>query len=477
MRSLRARFILSHVLPLLVVIPLVGVALTYLLETQVLLAGLSNELERQAMLVAAVASDYPQIWFDPAQAQAFTARIGARLTAKVMLLDADGALLASTDGADQPSLGQELEIPGFREVLLSGAVVRVDYGEQPGTGAAEVLVPVTIGGRVAGVIRLTDPLSSVYERFPRTRTFIAWVLAGGLAVGIGMGWFLAVDLERPLRRTTQAISLMAGGRPLVALPEQGPHEIRLLLRAFNTLAEQLQGMEKARRRLLANLVHELGRPLGALLSAIQALVGGAEEDPAVRQELLEGMDAEVRRMQHLLDDLTHLYDQALGPLELDRRPTALHAWLVQVLGPWREAAQDKGLHWQADFSADLPALEIDPDRLAQALGNVVSNAIKYTLPGGEVRVSAEVNDSEVTIRVRDSGPGIAPEEQERIFAPFYRGPADRRFPQGMGLGLSIARDLVAAHGGRIEVQSTPGTGSTFTISLPHWSTGEERRTN
>lgn len=182
-------------------------------------------------------------------------------------------------------------------------------------------------------------------------------------------------------------------------------------------------------------------------------------------------------MQHLLDDLTHLYDQALGPLELDRRPTALHAWLMQVLGPWREAAQDKGLHWHADFSADLPALEIDPDRLAQALGNVVSNAIKYTPPGGEVGLSAGADESEVWVRVRDSGPGIAPEEQERIFAPFYRGPADRRFPQGMGLGLSIAQDLVAAHGGRIEVQSTLGAGSTFTISLPRRSTGGERPTD
>jgi two-component system sensor histidine kinase BaeS len=316
------------------------------------------------------------------------------------------------------------------------------------------------------VIRLADPLSSVYERFPRTRTLIKWVLVAGLMVGIGIGWFLAIDLARPLRQATRAISQMAGGHPLAVLPEQGPEEVRLLLRAFNTLATQLQGLERARQRLLANLVHELGRPLGALLSAIQALVGGAEEDPAVRQELLEGMEGEIRRMRHLLDDLTRLYDQTLGPLELDCKPTALYPWLAQVLSPWREAAQDKELRWRTDLPTDLPTLEIDPDRLAQALGNVVSNAIKYTSPGGEVGLSAGVDGAGIWIRVRDSGPGMEPEDQERIFTPFYRGPAGRRFPQGMGLGLSIARDLVTAHGGRIEVQSTPGAGSTFTIWLP-----------
>jgi two-component system sensor histidine kinase BaeS len=475
MRSLRTRLILSHILPLLVVIPLVGVALAYLLETQVLLAGLSNELERQAMLVAAVATDYPQIWYDPLEAQAFVARIEELLPAQVILLDAKGVLLASTDAADQALLGQQLEIPGFREVLFSRAVVRVNYGEEPGTGAAEVLVPVIINQQIVGVIRLTDPLSSVYERFPRTRTFIKWMLVGGLVIGIGIGWFLAVDLERPLRRATQAIFQMASGQPVAVLPEQGPKEIRLLLRAFNTLTERLQNMERARDRLLANLIHELGRPLGALLSAIQALAGGAEEDPAIRQELLEGMDAEVRRMRRLLDDLIHVHDRTLAPLQLDRKPTVLHPWLVQILGPWREAAQDKGLRWQTNILTDLPTLEIDPDRLAQALGNVVSNAIKYTPPGGEVGLSAGIEDTEVWIRVRDSGPGIAPEDQERIFIPFYRGPADRRFPQGMGLGLSIARELVIAHGGCIEVQSTLRAGSAFTIWLPCKASGRERR--
>jgi two-component system sensor histidine kinase BaeS len=466
MRSLRARLILSHVLPLLVVIPLVGITLAYLFETQVLLAGLSDELEREAALVAAVASDYPQIWFDPELAQAFTARIGERLAGQVMLLSADGTLLASTDPADQEQLGQQLDVPGFREALLTGRAVRVDYGERPGTGAAEALVPVFINGQPAGVIRLTDPLSSVYARFPRTRTFIVWVMVAGLVVGVGMGWLLAVGLERPLRRATGAITLMAEGQPLALLPEQGPREVRLLLRAFNTLAEQLQNMEKARRRLLANLVHELGRPLGALLSAVQALSGGADEDVALRRELVGGMEAEIKRMQRLVDELTHLYDQALGPLELDRRPTALSPWLTQIVAPWREAAQNKRLRWHTDLAADLPTIEIDPDRLAQALENVVSNAVKFTPPGGEVAVSAGVEAGEVRICVRDSGPGIPPEEQARVFTPFYRGSVGRRFSQGMGLGLSIARDLVDAHGGRITLESIPGQGSAFTVHLP-----------
>jgi two-component system, OmpR family, sensor histidine kinase BaeS len=465
-RTLRARLTLSHVLPLLIVIPLVGIALTYLLETQVLLAELSNELERQAMLVASLVTTYPQVWSDPATSQEFVARIGERLSARLTLFDTAGTVLATTDPTEQNSVGQHQEVPGMQEVLLSGSAVRVEHGQERGIGAAEVLVPVAIGPRVVGVIRLADPLSSVYERFPKTRTFIIWVLVGGLAVGSVVGWLLALDLERPLRRTTRAIAAMAGGQPLEALKEQGPEEVRLLVRAFNTLTAQLRSLEKARQRLLANLVHELGRPLGALLSAIQALARGAEEDSAMRHELLAGMEAEVRRTERLLEDLTCLYDQALGPLEMDLKPTPLKPWLTEVLGPWREVAQTKELLWQLELPAELPTAEIDSDRLAQALGNIVSNAIKYTPSGGQISISAGADDQNLFICVRDTGTGIAPEEQERIFAPHYRGPAQRRFPQGMGLGLSIARDLVGAHSGHIELQSTVGLGSAFTIWLP-----------
>ncbi len=210
-------------------------------------------------------------------------------------------------------------------------------------------------------------------------------------------------------------------------------------------------------------MHELGRPLGALYSALDALDRGAEQDEVMRRELLDGMKREVKSLRRLVADLGHLHDQVLGTLDLNRRVVDMSVWLSETLAPWREAAQRRHLEWVVDVPADLPSAEVDPDRLAQALGNLLSNAIKYTRLGGIVSVKAGMRDQELWICVEDTGPGIAPDEQDRVFNPFYRGRAAGRFPQGMGLGLAIARDLIVAHEGRLELESTPGKGSRFTI--------------
>jgi signal transduction histidine kinase len=178
------------------------------------------------------------------------------------------------------------------------------------------------------------------------------------------------------------------------------------------------------------------------------------------------MDDEAARLQHLLEELAHLHDQVLGTLELEYQPLELSDWLPKVLRPWQEAANDKHLTWQTDIPADLPEISADPTRLASVVENLVSNAIKYTHSGGIVSISAWVEGDEILIRVKDNGSGIAEEEQQKVFEPFFRGNQGRRFKQGMGLGLSIARDLVEAHGGRITLESAPGEGSRFTINLP-----------
>jgi signal transduction histidine kinase len=259
---------------------------------------------------------------------------------------------------------------------------------------------------------------------------------------------------------------LAYGESHEELNEQGPEEIRGLMRAVNILVGRLHSLELARRQLLANLVHELGRPLGALRSAIQALAKGAGSDPQLLSELTTGMDEETIRLQRLLEDLAHLHDQVLGSLELNREAVELSEWLPKVLLPWQEAAAEKHLIWDVQVPPRLPVLQIDQVRFAQVIGNLASNAIKYTPSGGRVQISAGQEDQQAWIRVSDSGPGISEEEQKKIFLPFYRGDQGRRFKQGMGLGLSIAHDLTVAHGGRLEVESKPGSGSTFTVWLP-----------
>jgi signal transduction histidine kinase len=437
----------------------------YVLESQVMLENLAITLETQALLVAGMVSGHGELWQDDAQAKSFVTTIETHVHARVTLVDLNQAVVSSSDSQDRR--GQPLNLHGWSDVLAGQNVVRKPRTWLVYKEGVDVLVPVyDAHEQMVGVVRLSYLVDSLGERFARHRTLIAAVVIGGLVLGVVTGSVLAANLERPLRRVTQAVSQLSDGQRSESLAERGPNEIRMLVRAVNVLVERLQSLEQARRKLLANLVHELGRPLGAFHSAIQALLRGADEDVTVRRDLLVGMGQEVNRLQRLLDDLAMLHDRALGPLELDLRPTKLSEWLMQTLGPWREAARAKGLHWQADVPLSLPTIEIDPDRLGQALGNLLSNAIKYASSGDRVSVRAGVEEDAVWIRVSDTGPGIKAEDQARIFEPLYRAQADRRFPQGMGLGLSIAHDLVIAHGGRLEVESAVGEGSEFTIWVP-----------
>lgn len=476
LRTLRGRFILSHVLPLLVIVPLMGIALVYVLETRILLPSIVDELTGDAALIAEITSYDPETWHEPARAQAVLDRLGSMLTVRVMFLDPTGQLLASSDPLDGERLDQVLARPDLAKVQAGEISVHTEYSSRLHSEVADVWAP-AIGsdGQVIGVIRLTHRLATVYEDFVRLRYLIAGVLATGLLLGSGVGLVLALNLERPLQRVTEAVFQLASGQRLTSLPERGPTETRRLLRAVNTLAERLRGLEEARRKLLANLVHELGRPLGALSSTIHALRSGAGEDAELRDELLTGMAMETQHLQRLLDDLAQLHEQVLGILELDRQPISLSKWLPPTLAAWREAAFDKGVEWQTAIATDLPTLEVDPDRLGQCLGNLISNAIKYTPPAGTVTVAAGTTDDMAWVKVQDTGPGISLEKQEHIFTPFYRGQSNGRFAQGMGLGLSIARDLLVAHGGRLAVESTPGEGTTFTCWLPLKATGVIRR--
>ena len=460
-RSLRNRLILSHILPALIIIPLMGAAMVYVLETRLLLPIIYKNLAKEATLMAEITRNQSAFWQDAEIAQALVDGVDPYLSGRLSLVALDGRILASSDPANGIPGTQVVDLPDL-DVVSQGEVVEFQRGT-----LAEVFTPVIdLQGRPIGILRMTTRVVTISDQVYQLRYLLGAVLLFGVLAGIGLGSYLALGINRPIQRVTSSIQDLADGHWHDHLEEQGPEEMRTLSRAVNALVDQLNSLEKARRQLLANLVHELGRPLGAVRSAIQAMLMGADKDPKLSRDLLTGMESETARLQRLLEDLAELHAQVLGKLELNRSPVQPEGWLTYILYAWKAAAREKGLTWSAQVPSDLPAIMMDPDRMAQAVGNLLSNAIKFTPTRGSVSIAVQQDAGQLFIQVEDTGPGIPADEQSKIFQPFYRGAHGRRIVQGMGLGLSIARDIVSAHGGEIELESQAGAGSRFTLRVP-----------
>lgn len=447
MRTLRSRFILTHILPTLLIVPLASILLLYLIETQYLLDNLRVTLETQAAQFALQTVPTSDIDANTSQ-RFFLVQVSQATSSNLYLIDC------------------QLDTPDDREASLC-------LGNLPDNGISIEFQGLISSREIDLDPQFAEHVDQILEAAAEQVILLRRLFLSGLLLqllcGILIGAYLAGRTARPITEATTAVTEIAQHERVEPIPEKGAREIRSLAHSVNQLSAELQHLEETRRHLLANLVHELGRPLGAMLAAVHVLRDGADEDQELRQELLQGIEEHIQIMQPLLEDLAQLGGQVLGTRELNLQPTALSEWLPPLLLPWRASAQAKGLQWQAEVAANLPTLAIDADRLAQAIGNLLSNAVKYTPAGGLVNFTAVAQNNHVLLTVSDSGPGIAAAEQANIFDPFYRSSRQTRFPQGMGLGLTIARDLVEAHHGSLTLTSHEGEGSQFIIKLPFTS--------
>jgi len=232
-------------------------------------------------------------------------------------------------------------------------------------------------------------------------------------------------------------------------------------------------LETVRRDFVSNVSHELRTPLASLKALTETLQEGALSDPPAAQRFLSQMDDEIDNLTQMVQELLELSRIESGKVPLQKKKVTPFEVIEPALQRMTLQAQRSDLTLSVDCPDDLPQIEVDSSRLQQVLVNLIHNAIKFTLPGGSIRVSAQSREKEIVFCVKDSGVGIAPDDLSRIFERFYK--ADRaRSSGGTGLGLSICRHLVEAHGGRIWVESRPGEGSSFYFSIPLFTQKNDR---
>ncbi|MFF8955766.1 sensor histidine kinase [Streptomyces sp. NPDC014894] len=312
-----------------------------------------------------------------------------------------------------------------------------------------------------------------FDLSPKNTARIVGVAALVLALTVGATLLAATRLVRPLRALTGAAQRMKDGESIEPVPVAGDNEVGRLAAAFNDMTAHRAALEAQRRAMVSDVAHELRTPLSNIRGWLEGAQDGiAEPDEAFVSSLLE----EAVQLQHIIDDLQDLAEADAGALRLHPEPIPVAELLAQVAAAHQGRAESAGVTLAA--APDTPALVLtaDPVRLRQAVGNLVSNAVRHTPPGGTVTLRAYPSgDHWLALEVADTGHGIAPDDLPHVFDRFWRADKSRnRRTGGSGLGLAIVRKLMEAHGGSVHVTSPPTQGTTFTLHLPtspHPTTG------
>ncbi len=378
----------------------------------------------------------------------------------------------------QAALDQADPISGRRLIVtdLDGKVVG-DSHQGPAaplapSGAGASTVPIVVNGRRVGSLAVAPGrLPRAFQEPAADRVASAvnqslvWT---GLAAAAG-GVFLVCLLSRRVLSPVQALSAAAQelgqGNLAQRVPVSGPAELSQLSRTFNAMAENLEIAEKQRRNLVADVAHELRTPLSNVQGYLEAIKDGVlKPDEATINIVYQ----QVQHLVRLVEDLRLLAQAEAGALRLDRQPASLTEVLNESVKAFRPRAESKGVSLSLEAPEGLPPVELDRTRIAQVLDNLLENAIFHTPAGKGVVVSvARTPDGQAGIAVADQGSGIPREDLPLVFERFYRvDPSRARSTGGTGLGLTIARKLVEAHGGVISAESALGQGSRFVFRLP-----------
>ncbi|MBI3947920.1 MAG: HAMP domain-containing protein [Armatimonadetes bacterium] len=401
---------------------------------------------------------------------------------RFVLLDSGRHVLVDTDAPPGERRDSPLHVAETDRVLLEGA----DEAAASEGRYLRAAVAVNWGARRKGALlttreRHTRPFLSFFE----PASFVPRVIFALLVAGV-LGLALSRRLLRPVDALRRAAEAMAAGdlSQRVTVPAQ--RELGLLAERFNTMAarvedlvnhlsdehEQLQAAhaelaeaERCQRELIANVSHELRTPLSCIRASVEAILDGVADDPERRTSCLRTIEEEAASLARLVDDLLTLSRLDSGQMPIRQTRVDAGHLLERCANRFEARAQDRGveLEWRCPEPVSFAG---DEHRMAQVLNNLVHNSLRHTRAPGRVLIEAAPEDGQVCLRVTDTGKGIPPEHLPHVFERLYRvEPSRSKRSGGAGLGLAIAREIVEAHGGEIDIESTPGEGTTVTIRL------------
>jgi signal transduction histidine kinase len=439
------------------------------------------DLADEARLVADQVSE-PLARGDIAAVDDYVARAESLTHARMLIVRKAGDVVAVTQG-----WATTTDDTGNLTDALAGRTIvnTIPSGFLGGFETVRVSVPVAAAdGRVVGALEATYALDEVQSILSRLNATSILVAVGAVLAAALAGLLLATSVARPAGQVAQAALALANRRPTglpfgpqsanlfpAPLPEPrgSTDEIRALVQGFNSLADQLRVHEQARREFASDVSHELHSLASAMQTAAEALErGAAEANPALGQRLVAGLVGHTRRLVRLADDLLELARWEGGRLRVDTQDIDLAELVRGTLDEWTPEARRRGISLQVRLPVGPLPLSGDPIRLTQSLGNLIENALKYAGSGGWVRVDlGPPLIGSYELAVTDSGPGIPLEVLPYVFERYFR--VEGRVsggPGGMGLGLSIARAIVLAHGGELTAESPRGTGARFVLRLP-----------